>query len=217
MKKIASVLLLAIAAPAAFAQTSAELSVTGKLIPGACTISLGENLLDWGSVPVASLVGGSGSVTFPGFQKNTSLDIDCSAPRRVAVNIIDEKSGTSHISGSLGERSFGLGLDQDGRKVGSLWIHQSHTPIVNGVNGYGGYVESDGTASQPFTTGVQVLRPDRRSGFSETALIAGASVPAITKVSAGIEAAIYFNPEYRHGISEEIQMQGGVTFELVYL
>ena len=112
MKKIASVLLLAAVAPAAFAQTSAELGVTGKLIPGACTISLGENLLDWGSVPVASLVGGSGSVTFPGHQKHTSLDIDCSAPRRVAVNIIDEKSGTSHISGSLGERSFGLGLDR---------------------------------------------------------------------------------------------------------
>ena len=221
MKKIASVLLLAAVAPAAFAQTSAELGVTGKLIPGACTISLGENLLDWGDVSAADLSYSPTSPTlrFPGQEKQVSLDIDCTAPRRVYLQAVDAKNGTS-----IAEQysySFGLGLDAEGNKVGAFGVTVLSAPNVNGVSGYAGYVMPDGTV-EGFSGGSKniqnsVAQTNNRIGFSEALLADGASAPAIKTATSQVALSMVLNPIYLSGISEEIDMQGGVTFELVYL
>ncbi len=221
MKKIASVLLLAIAAPAAFAQTSTELSVTGKLIPGACTISLGENLLDWGDVSAAGLSYSPTNPTlrFPGQVKQVALDIDCNAPRRVYLQAVDAKIGTSFAEQYA--YTFGLGLDADGNKVGAYGLTLMAAPTVNGVSGYVGYVMPDGTV-QSFIDGNRNIynslsQTNTRIGFSEVTLTNGASAPAIKTVSSRVALSMVLNPIYLSGISEEIEMQGGVTFELVYL
>lgn len=218
MKKIASVLLLAAVAPAAFAQTSAELSITGKLIPGACTISLGENLLDWGPVPVSDLVSAGDSATFTGNEKQVGLDIDCSAPRRVAIRVVDAKSGTSYLNAAYG---FGLGLDSDGKKIGKFSLVSAKEPLVNGVVGYNGWVNSSGMTLN-FQGAEKHFFPasvysGTYLGFSETLHDISVSLPAIKTVSSMVKVAVTFNPDYMDGISDEVEMQGEVTFELMYL
>ncbi|WP_312328605.1 DUF1120 domain-containing protein [Stenotrophomonas sp.] len=116
MKFSTTLLALAIAssaaiAPSAFAQ-SADLSVTGRIFPGACVVDLGNGgVADLGSIRLESL---QADMTTVLDDVDLNMTIACQSAVRFALEGVDN-SNDSSISPS----QYGLGVTAADEKIGS--------------------------------------------------------------------------------------------------
>ncbi|ARZ02506.1 hypothetical protein AXW28_15280 [Yersinia ruckeri] len=122
INKIATFILSATLLPSAFSATpapsSAEIKVTGSIVPGACILEVPGNALNYGMLKIDELtVEDNGLITL----EKKSLDYRITCPQRTAVKIklTDHRSDT--IPDKLKDSNmFGLGkgIFKDGVEVG---------------------------------------------------------------------------------------------------
>lgn len=112
LKTVASTLLIA-CAPATFAASTVDLTVTGLITPNSCTPTLsGGGQVDYGKISAKDLK--TNNPTHLGSQ-TLQMTVNCDAPIQFALNAIDNRPGTAAFS-----NRYGLGL-------------------INGSQPFGGY------------------------------------------------------------------------------
>ncbi|MCA8064030.1 MULTISPECIES: DUF1120 domain-containing protein [unclassified Burkholderia] len=88
------------------AETSAEIKITGKILPDACNLTIGNGgVYDFGSIASANLYQDK-TTQLPG--KLQTVSISCNAAAKVALNVRDNRSGTA-AGGAGDDTEFGLG------------------------------------------------------------------------------------------------------------
>ena len=152
----------------AFAGPTADISVTGTIIPGSCSIDIGNGgKFDLGTIRTSSLNADSttdlSSVTNP-------INVTCDSPMRFAFGVVDNQADSS-----AGGKNFGLGVTPNNEKIGSYnvaimsavidgnapqsivssddggstWVGSSYKPIGLIPAGFAGFSDSASTGTGP--------------------------------------------------------------------
>ncbi|MBN3836265.1 DUF1120 domain-containing protein [Burkholderia sp. Ac-20344] len=110
----------------ASAPPTAELKVTGQIVPAACTVKLANNI-DYGNIIAASL---KTDKTNPLNEKDVGLTINCDANAKLALSVLDNHAGTA---------STGLGTDNTILGVAGLPDADFFGLNLSGGRNIGGY------------------------------------------------------------------------------
>ncbi|KVM82010.1 hypothetical protein WJ60_24885 [Burkholderia ubonensis] len=122
--------LLAVASSTAFAAAAptAELKVTGQIVPAACTIKL-DGSADYGNQIAAHL---ASDKTTPLDEKDVSLAINCDADAKLALSVVDNRADTAPAGLGTGNTVLGVSAPPDanffglntsgGKKVGGYAV-----------------------------------------------------------------------------------------------
>lgn len=211
---------------AAMAADSFSINVTGKIIPGACEVSIeGGGNFDYGLIDKKSLVGSTNKI-LP--VKSAGLTIACPAPTKVGLRGTDNRNGTQMVPnvavllfpGAMfgaysWQNAFGLGLDPSGNPVG-LWTAQlaslstESEPTVKHISARppGNWYDSpeftffNGNYADVIHS---VSRPDEKSPL------------AFTTLQATLEVRAAINRPHNLDLSRPVALDGSMTVELVYL
>lgn len=228
MKKITLLpLALTFAANAAMAANSVDLRVTGTITPEACDVSLsGGGNFDVGTISSTSLkqtqytiLGQTISIA------PQNLDIVCTGPTQVAFKVIDNRSSSvilpSYASSDASRYAMGLGFDAANNPIGyydlNIIIGQS------GADGIVGEVKTStdgGTTWGPYRNGAQSLAS--YSVYPEIYAIdgpgtAGTPPNPITSAWGRLQVNPSIQPTNNLDTSQDINLDGSATIELVYL
>jgi hypothetical protein len=192
-------------APAA----GADLSVKGKLQSGACSVVLGNGgTFDLGPIRAADLA----TDFFTDFGLGTtSLTITCTTPTSFGLRLQDNRAGTTPNSSLEG---FGLGL-AGGRSIGS------HSNAISRATSNGQPVDilERWQASDPWSKALTDAAFLVLPGYLATFTAAGNSKgpTAFEQISALLRSSLTINYGSELDLSQEIQIDGSATLELVYL
>ncbi|MGP9434503.1 DUF1120 domain-containing protein [Ewingella sp. AOP8-B2-18] len=106
--KVTALACLMAAASNAVAGPSANLQVKGTVTQGACTPTLSNNVIDYGSISSALL--SQGNMQLP--IKRTQLSINCAANTLISLSTIDNRPGTE-INTTTNFTVEGTGINED--------------------------------------------------------------------------------------------------------
>ncbi|WP_157644722.1 DUF1120 domain-containing protein [Burkholderia ubonensis] len=108
--------LLAVASTTAFAVAAptAELKVTGQIVPGACKINVPHGA-DYGNVLVAKL---ATDKTTPLSEQDVPFTIACDADAKLALSVVDNKTGTAPAGLGAGNTILGVSAPPDANFFG---------------------------------------------------------------------------------------------------
>ncbi|MFC3814996.1 DUF1120 domain-containing protein [Lysobacter sp. GCM10012299] len=201
-------------APAAFAADTVDLSVTGTIIPASCTPTLsGGSTIDLGQISTANLSAAS-ATSIP--EQSVTLSIHCPTATSFAIRAQDNRAGSASNGGA---NFYGLGSAPGGEKIGyySLGVRGSTTTVDGGALGQG-LTSSDGgtTWSAQGTGDFWGTLPDGSKifAFSKSA---GAVPSAIQDAAVTMRVVPSIAPRNGLPASDDITIDGSVTFEMVYL
>ena len=199
----------------ALAATTADLKVTGKVVPASCDVTIGTGApLDLGDIQVSALN--------PDPDKPTSLtvpsvpyNITCTGPVAISTSWVDnqEADGTSIPSANF----FSLGKDAADAPIGHLWIQHGGGASV-AVTGNGTETHANVLASADGITWVdsqygQVSKTHMNS-FAPT----GVSTPAAyTTYSGTFTLKPQIAPVDTLDLSTSLNINANATMELNYL
>ncbi|WP_390344025.1 DUF1120 domain-containing protein [Variovorax boronicumulans] len=138
VKRIATLAAIAgaaavVIAPVPASAESAELRITGTIVPAACTPAFaGGGVVDYGTIPASSL-NPTAQTTLA--EKSIQLTMTCDAPVRFGFKVIDERAASAvtsleTIQGATPNMKFGLGTS-DGKNIGAYSL-QVVRETVNG-------------------------------------------------------------------------------------
>jgi hypothetical protein len=218
----AGLLLLCSSAQAA---ETAELTVTGRVLPPSCTIALAGGTIAYGTLPVSKLNAAEPTAVTPWMGGNTpsdTLNIACDAPAQIAVQLLDNRAGTAApgvILNSALEASateiFGLGQDSTGVSVGAYSVIATEAGAT--VDGSTGKVitSTDGTS---WADGSNVLFSNQPGWLmSWTAAASPASPEPVTTVAQTLNVNAAVVGTSALDTSTPVALDGSMTIELVYL
>lgn len=196
-------LLLAGVTPA-FAASGVDLSVKGLITPVACTPVLSRGgSVDYGKISAQDL-NPTGRTLLR--KERVQLTVNCDAQTLMAVKASDNRRDSS-----LGLPYYGLGLAPGGAKIGGYEMATENAigdgvphPVIERSIDSGGWMDVEGNMSwQP--------------GWERT-LNAGKYVPLPMQVfHADIVIAPWISDKSSLPITSEIEMDGSVTFTVIYL
>lgn len=221
MKKIATLAAVAgaaavVIAPVPASAESAELRITGTIVPAACTPAFaGGGVVDYGTIPASSL-NQAAQTTLA--EKTIQLTMTCDAPVRFGFKVIDERAASAvtsleTIQGATPNMKFGLGTS-DGKNIGAYSL-QVMRETVNG-GGFSLSLESgDGGISWGFLNKRGLWGDGSRLvSFSNTS---SNSPGANTSVTADIRVTTAIDKGSNLPLTHAIPLDGLSTFELIYL
>lgn len=214
MKFTTTLLSLAIAssaafAPAAFAQ-SADLSIAGKIFPGACTVDLGGGgIADLGDIRADSLNTDTMTVFEP---VEISLAVACESAVRFAFEGVDNAAASSAVAGH-----YGLGMTPADEKIGGAEIR------IGGANADGvdafwtvsqdsglTWTSSDSTYTHP------PLVQDQIMGFTPEQSVTTGPSP-IQALQANVHVVAKIMPTNGLTLTEDAPINGSATLNVIYL
>jgi len=190
-------------ATCAFAASSTDLTVTGIITPVACTPNLSNGgLVDNGKISAGDLNPTTSTIvgTHP-----LQLTVACDAPARFALDPIDNRAGTGTTSSW-----FGLGLTDDGEKLGYVQVL-----VKNAL--------ADGQPAQAIDSDDGGASWNRATVTSPGYLLSvgsatDSSVPiAVEDVTMDFEVRTFIARADSLTLTDEVVMDGSVTFEMKYL
>jgi type 1 fimbria pilin len=212
MKFSNTLLALAIAssaalAPSAFAQ-SADLSINGRIFPGACVVDLGNGgVAELGSIRLESL---QADMTTVLDDVDLNMNIACQSAVRFALEGVDN----SHDS-SISPSQYGLGVTAADEKIGSARL---------------GFVDvtADGEAAQSMTsddggdTWVVNLFPETATIGKGSMLgfrvgTGGQGPMPIKDLQGTVKVRATIAPTSELTVTEDVPVQGNATINLTYL
>ncbi|WP_445147361.1 DUF1120 domain-containing protein [Dyella sp. Tek66A03] len=215
MKLLKSVLasaMLAGSATAAFAGTTADISVTGTITPGSCTINIGNGgNFDVGTIPASSLNRGARTSLPPA---HNSFSVNCEAPLRFALKGTDNRAD-SVDKWMVGGQEFGLGVTSANEKIGSFYLSLGAMSADGSV--VGSTESSDGgTSSVGISSGAPYVYTDGTLvGFTTET---GSNGPmAIQDLTGQLRANTTIRDADALTLTEAVPIDGSATIELVYL
>ncbi|AFQ50026.1 DUF1120 domain-containing protein [Burkholderia cepacia] len=201
---LASALLLS----AGQALAGADLSVSGRIQPGACSLALGNGgTIDLGTISPKDLKEDEATVFD---QHEISLGIHCQAPTKVAFRALDNRAGTA-----LDGYWFGLGAS-GGKSVGRYsLVPRSRVgdgaELVHLMKSDGGAWKVPPGGSTATTWGID---PSVLSSWAEP----GQTLPqAFRNISSRLGFYIQIAPTKDLDLSQQVPIDGSATMELIYL
>lgn len=211
--------LWALAVPAAvLAGPTAELRVTGRIVPNACVPNfIGGGVIDYGAIP-SSTLSAHALTLLPA--KSVGLQVSCGIPASVAFRLVDNRplaTGDGMVKTSArpsmlrDERYFGLKNGQ-GLRVGGYVLR--FEPRDNAAAPNLQMSESGNAASGTWTA--------RTDGMllQNTLYTWAAGEHGIPAKMQQMGATLSIQPvidSRSEGLGDEIPLDGSATFELVYL
>lgn len=206
------------------AADSATFSVTGTISPTSCDVSLSAEKIDFGSISAATLTGLHNEKT----GNAVNLNVACDAATAVAIQTTDNRA-SSAMTGAEMEASmstitslddanlFGLGSDSDSNKIGVMLIVVSNATL-NGVASSNLVTSSDKATWGTHAISLTSPYPLTKNGYFALASDAGATAPAaVTNVSYTLRPGIILKRADKYPGGETVNIDGNVTFSLIYL
>ncbi len=212
MKFSTTLLALAIAssaaiAPSAFAQ-SADLSVTGRIFPGACVVDLDNGgVADLGSIRLDSL-DPDGTTTLDPI--NMNMNVSCESGVRFAFEGVDNAGDSSTVAAQ-----YGLGLTAAEEKIGSARLGMANV-IIDGESSHAMTSDDGGATWQIMLlpSGIQIGKTNLL-GFNTERVDTGPS--AIKDMQAILQVEATIAPTSGLTVTEDVAINGNATINLVYL
>ncbi len=207
-KKLAGLGLLAgalIVAGHAQAQT-AEIKVTGKIVPDACQLTIANSgVYDFGNIASDKL---SQDATTKLDAKTQSVAISCNAGAKVALNVQDNRSGTA-VGGKGDDYEFGLGNGKAGYYMLAL------NRAVGDGKAADVLAAPAGTDTWALDSAGSVTSGGARKSFAESGSVAPGAYKTIT---ADLTVTPTINKLSALDLSSGgVELDGSATVELHYL
>ena len=186
------------------AASSVDLSVVGVVTPSACTPTLSNNgVVDHGKVSVQDFPE-SGNKVLP--TASLQLVVNCNAPMLMAVKSTDNRTGTTANNSII---HFGVGLASGGEKIGWYELSMANATaddepgtLIESPDG-ADWMDADGYIWQP--------------GWMRTVQGARYAPLPLTTLKAEVILKTTLTDKNNLPISEEIQIDGSATLDVVYL
>lgn len=191
----------------AFAVSSVELTVSGTIVPSACTPTLSAATVEHGKLSAKDLnVDRITKLTDAALQ----LQVSCDAPTLFALQGVDNRAGSSSdISG----QSYGLNLINGNQKLGYFNLRLLNpvadtvaiTPLASMDNG-NTWTEAAGATWPPL----------QYAGFGDQS--GGAWAPIqIQELITELQVMTYIAPTQDLDLTNEVPIDGSATLEVKYL
>ncbi|WP_321959430.1 DUF1120 domain-containing protein [Burkholderia cenocepacia] len=206
LKKLRVLSALACALSIPGVTVAADLSVGGQIqAGGACSITLGNGgVFDLGAM--------SRKNDFPSPYHarygNSMLTLNCQHPTRVGIDVVDNRKGTASKDNSW---NFGLGDPAIGYYTIAIYDAQ--------VDGRDGFQIWRGKGS-PYWGDRHDNRWSSRSFSSDATIswdVGGPQVEPVAFKTLTADFFISFRPKYDSTFTDELELNGSATLELVYL
>ncbi|PIF78759.1 uncharacterized protein DUF1120 [Variovorax sp. 54] len=220
MKKIATLAAIAGVAAVMFAPVhasaeSAELRITGTIVPSACKPSFaGGGVVDYGAMSAGSL-NPTAQTTLA--DKSIQLTLTCEASALFAFKVIDERAGTAVASLETiptydASSKFGLGA-VDGKNIGAYSLQITNETADQGTTKH--IHSADGGTTWSDFAGGMTVDGSQIVAFAGSAT--GTTPGPHTSVTADIRVVTAIDKGSNLPLTQRIPLDGLSTFELVYL
>jgi type 1 fimbria pilin len=214
--------------------TMGTLAVTGGLIPGTCSVSLGRGgKADFGTMSADSL----NSVSRFGTVLNTSpaipLTVSCTIPTQIGIRILDNRAASlksitngdnvtlqfgskvdTCASSCASDRAYGLGLASNNNSVG-LYVIDADTFATDGASGVAAVLKSNGEID--YAKSVQTFNSSPRGWYTWMASLSS-KAPTMGKV---FTANIYVTPTINSisslPMNASVSLDGNATVIIYYI
>ncbi|OEZ00662.1 MULTISPECIES: DUF1120 domain-containing protein [Stenotrophomonas] len=213
MKFTTPLLALAITCSAAFAPNalaqSTELTIVGKILPGACNVALSnEGVANFGDIRSSSLE--EDTSTMIG-SKDLTMTVTCDSAVRFAMQGVDNTGDTSFVT-----NRYGLGRTADDEKIGSATI--GFTAVtVDDASGFATTSYNQGeTWSDSVVPGPAPIPRDGMIGFATTQGVT-TGPDAVKSMTGTIEVKAYIAPTSGMTLTGEVPIRGNATINVMYL
>lgn len=206
--------LLTGAVPMAWAQSSVDLSVTGSIVPAACTPQLNTQAINFGRFSYRDLNVQEHTAT--GVQHHT-LTIRCDAPAVYALRATDNRKGSAHGKPDL-PAPLGMGLTPQGEKIGGFHLEvRAGGSNIDGKPVFFSVGSADAGSWSPSSS---LPRPIHSDG-DLLALVDGAGLVSgpsrIREAQLQLVASGHIAPALGLTLTEDVRFDGHATLELIYL
>ncbi|MBF7142481.1 MULTISPECIES: DUF1120 domain-containing protein [Pseudomonas] len=184
------------------------LSVTGSVIPGACSVSLANPDIDLGTVRAENL-NEEELTALPEMQ--VSYTTTCPSARAVGVSWVDNKAGTAYGQDPTG---FGLG-EHNGKNIGFYHlVHHGASDAADGTMGPLINSSNGGTTWESVSSWIANANGQNMMSYA----IEGTTTPAqYTRHTGRFYLSAYIAPTKDLDLSENIEIEGNATMSLTYL
>lgn len=196
-------------APAAFAASSVDLTVSGLITPSACTPTLSnDGAVDYGKIAARDL-SAEESTWLPKIV--LQLRVNCDAPTLFALRGTDNRRGTAHKDDGYG---YGLGLINGDQKLGTYLLVLrnpfSETAVIHTLMSL-----NNGDTWWDFPDGTWLVAHQLAAfGNSDS----GNAAPiALQSVSVDLEIATSIAPSNELNLTQQVPLDGSATADLFYL
>jgi hypothetical protein len=225
-QKLFAVALIAALPHVTLAGGSAELRVTGRIVPDACVTSFSSGgVADYGQISTSAMQAGNATVLS---RKQITLSVACAIPTNVAIKLVDNKSSavvpglvrTSYgsVQGRNDQYNFGISNDQ-GRQIGGYIIsfdNQAATASkASGVSNAAPTLEMNDARSGS-SWRVTNDRAVRKDAFYTWAA-SGTAPMKIRNVQTSLSIQAIVDKPENLPLKDEVPLSGSATFELMYL
>lgn len=206
--------LLAVAAPVAMAQSTADIAISGTLVPGACTITLGNGgVADIGQIPTSAL-SSSGPTLRP--RVTVPTHVVCTGPTVIALTATDNRAATLGPDFGATPMAYGMGLTTAGKPIGGFHLVMAN-PMVDGA-------PSSVVESYDLVTWIP-LTPSaywRKNNDVTTARYRAFGVPsarpvAVTTASFDLQVEPGIDTLPALALTTDAPVDGSATLEIIYL
>lgn len=209
---------------AGHAADSATFGVTGTISPTSCDVSLSAEKFDFGSISAASL-------TAPHNEKTggtVNLNVSCDAPTAVALRTTDNRASSAMTGAEMEQELstvsvlsdanlFGLGTDSAGNKTGVMLMVVNNAAL-NGAASGNLLTSDDRAVWNAYPISLTASYAVAKNGYFTLASEAGSTAPAAaTTMSYTLRPGIILKRADKYPGGETVNIDGNVTFSLVYL
>ena len=200
----------------ALAATTADLKVTGKVVPASCDVTIGTGApLNLGDIQVSALESDPAKPT-PMPNATLPYNITCTGPVAISTSWVDnqEADGTYPAAGN---NLFSLGKDAADAPIGHLWIQHGGGASV-AVTGNGAETHANVITSADGITWVDSSYGQASKTQINSFAPAGASTPeAYTTYSGRFTLKPSIAPVNELDLSTSLNINANATMELSYL
>ncbi|ROM57720.1 hypothetical protein BK648_02830 [Pseudomonas poae] len=195
--------LLLAAAHHASAASSVDLTVKGLIVPSACTPGLSQNgMVDHGKVSAKDLNQDSGTLLE---DRTLSFTMSCDGATLMAIQAIDNAAESSPEPTD----SFGLGL-LNGEKLGSFTLRMSNA-IADGAVVQ--TIASDDMGKTWFAEPTMIPL-----SYQSVGAVSDATTPIpVQNLQLDLRVRTYIRPARNFDLSNEVDLKGSATLQVVYL
>lgn len=215
----ASALLAAMAASASVSAADVKLGVTGRIVPPACTVTLGSG----GAVDYGRMLTGQMEMDTPTAltAKSVSTQIRCASNARFALQLVDNAAAskndsvadTAHPSERNADRLFGMGKDAEGNSIGGYYLRFAHAAQGNGSTQLNSTVYNGTTWA-----GTRTVTPGTdRVGWRPDGATAGSAPVALSEVTVDLHIHPALAAMSELDMTTELNFQGDASLVLHYL
>lgn len=213
MKFTTTLLALAVSASAAIAPTafaqSADLSMTGRILPSACVVELGGGgIADLGNIRADTLNADEPTVLDP---VALPIAVTCDGEARFAF----QGSDNMRDSATRPDR-YGLGFTANEEKIGNVNLLLADV-IADGVPGFGTHSVDNGVTWGNSTPGGNYsLGMHELLGFAKADAVATGPA-AIESLQGTLNVWAHIQPAAELTLTDEVQVNGSASVNIVYL